>query len=82
MYRSMIVGAGLIGLAAVSFTPAAQASPLIPAAPLSQAIPDDGVQQVHYYRYHRRHYGWYRGHHYGWYRHHHYRRYGYHRGYY
>jgi hypothetical protein len=84
MYRSMIVGAGLLGLAAgVSFTPAAQASPLIPAAPLSQAIAQDdgGLQQVHYYRYHRRHYGWYRGHHYGW-RHHHYRRYGYHRGYY
>jgi len=83
MYRSMIVGAGLLGLAAgVSFTPAAQASPLIPAAPLSQAIgQNDGLQQVHYYRYHRRHYGWYRGHHYGWYRHHH-RRYGYYRGYY
>jgi hypothetical protein len=84
MYRSMILGAGLLGLAAgVSFTPAAQASPLIPAAPLSQAIAgSDGVEQVHYYRrYHRRHYGWYRGHHYGW-RHHHRRHYGYYRGYY
>jgi hypothetical protein len=98
MYRmiSVLFVATLAIAGSVVCAPRTEASPLIPAAPLAQAVAgaNDAVTPA-YYRY-RRHYGWYHRpyyrhygyyhrpyyRHYGYYHRPYYRHYGYHRHYY
>ncbi len=73
--RTGIILASALMLAAVATS--AQASPLMPAAPLAGVETHDGVVlarhrvvvHVKKARHHPRHYGWIRGQHKGWYKH-------------
>lgn len=84
MHKPYMLTAAVFG--GILFAGAANAGPLSATgalnstasrAAIDQALPDAGVQDVHWWRHERRHWSWYRGHHYGW--RHHYRgpRYGY-----